>query len=74
STEPKRFVNADLSQEQIELANQICAGKFGTRPVLRNIIKYIRGGYPAAKPVFDALEQAGEITRNGQRFCLAGRQ
>ncbi|MFS1526379.1 hypothetical protein ACL7TT_20220, partial [Microbulbifer sp. 2304DJ12-6] len=74
STDPKRFVNADLSQEQIELANQICAGEFGTRPVLRNIIKCIRGGYPAAKPVFDALEQAGEITRDGQRFYLAGCQ
>ncbi|WKD51093.1 hypothetical protein [Microbulbifer spongiae] len=74
STEPKRFVNAGLSQEQIELANRICAGEFGTRPVLRNIIKCIRGGYPAAKPVFDALEQAGEITRDGQRFCLTGRR
>uniref|UniRef100_UPI00261EF13D hypothetical protein n=1 Tax=uncultured Microbulbifer sp. TaxID=348147 RepID=UPI00261EF13D len=74
STLAKRFVNANLSQEQIELANQICAGEFGTRPVLRNIIKCIRGGYPAAKSVFDALEQAGKITRDGQRFYLAGCQ
>ncbi|MFS1524710.1 hypothetical protein ACL7TT_11440 [Microbulbifer sp. 2304DJ12-6] len=74
STDPKRFVNAGFSQEQIELANQICAGEFGTRPVLRNIIKCIRGGYPAAKPVFDALEKAGELTREGQRFYLDGCQ
>ncbi|MFS1525667.1 hypothetical protein ACL7TT_16390 [Microbulbifer sp. 2304DJ12-6] len=71
STVGKRLVNADLSQEQIELADRICAGEFGTRPVLRRINNAVRGGNRFVKPVFDALEQAGEITRDGHGFCLA---
>uniref|UniRef100_UPI002624E3F1 hypothetical protein n=1 Tax=uncultured Microbulbifer sp. TaxID=348147 RepID=UPI002624E3F1 len=74
STVGKRHVNADLSQEQIELADRICSGEFGARPVLRRINNAVRGGNRFVKPVFDALEQAGEIIRDGHGFCLAGRQ
>ncbi|WP_444890013.1 hypothetical protein [Microbulbifer sp. DLAB2-AA] len=62
-----------LSKEQQQLAQRICAGEFGNRPVLRTISNSITGGYRTVKPVFDALQQAGTLTRNGQGFALVQR-
>ncbi|MCO1336511.1 hypothetical protein MO867_19445, partial [Microbulbifer sp. OS29] len=59
-----------LNEEQRQLAQRIHAGEFGNRPVLRNISTTVSGGYRTVKPVFEALQQAGTLTRNGQGFAL----
>ncbi|MCO1336689.1 hypothetical protein MO867_20390, partial [Microbulbifer sp. OS29] len=62
-----------LNEEQRQLAQRIHAGEFGNRPVLRNISTIVSGGYRTVKPVFEALQQAGALTRNGQGFALVKR-
>ncbi|WP_444934941.1 hypothetical protein [Microbulbifer sp. JTAC008] len=73
TVEQQPAYTAHLSEKQQELAQRIRAGEFGNEPVLRNISNGITGGYRTVKPVFDALQQAGTLKRNGQGFALVQR-
>ncbi|WP_413664501.1 hypothetical protein ACG1BZ_04155 [Microbulbifer sp. CNSA002] len=60
-----------LSEEQQQFAQRIRAGEFGHKPVMRNIINEMRLRHGTVKPVFDALQQAGTLNKNGRGYFLA---
>ncbi|WP_445363305.1 hypothetical protein ACJJIQ_24690 [Microbulbifer sp. ANSA003] len=60
-----------LSEEQQQLAQRIRSGEFGHKPVMRNIINEMRLRHGTVKPVFDALQQAGALNKNGRGYFLA---
>ncbi|WP_444932187.1 hypothetical protein ACJJIF_10605 [Microbulbifer sp. SSSA002] len=63
-----------LSEEQQQLAQRISAGEFGHKPVMRNIINDMHLRHGTVKPVFDALQQAGTLNKNGRRYFLASQR
>lgn len=62
--------NVALNAEQWELSERIRRGEFGSRPVLRNINREVRGGNQVVKPVFDYLQNSGVLIRDGRGFTL----
>ncbi|WP_299580883.1 hypothetical protein [uncultured Microbulbifer sp.] len=72
--QPSKANNIELTEEQQQLARCIAEGKYGEKPVMRNINQEVKGGNNVVKPVFNYLEQIGVLLRTSRGFALRAAQ
>ncbi len=63
-------IATDLTQQELEVAEQIVAGKFGDPPPVRKIIDETPLRHPGVKRVMDYLVEKNQIKREGKQFRL----